>query len=325
MAEIRWIKVVVDLFEDEKMVLIETMEGADGLLVIWLKLLCLAGKQNNCGVFAMQNGQPYTESMLAAIFRREEAEVARALKIFEEFGMIERCGGAVVLKNWGKHQNFDKIEKSNDYMRRYMRQYREKQREIAKGEACKLNGKTNRKVNVNGPEENREEKRRTEERVYALSPVNEEAEAAEGADEAERFEQFWQAYPRKDGKVPAREAFDAAGIGEGEMAKLLGKLEQYKRSAQWTEAECYIPMASRFLKERRWEDEAPPAGKRGKSKHKLKNLQRDSEELAMLEEKWLNRGAADGGGKGAEGTEEEDFRAMLDRVRKQGVRDGARE
>ena len=45
MAEVKWIKIVTDIFDDEKILLIETLPEADSIIVIWLKLLCLAGKQ----------------------------------------------------------------------------------------------------------------------------------------------------------------------------------------------------------------------------------------------------------------------------------------
>ena len=111
MSEIKWIKIVVDIFDDEKILLIESLPEADSIIVIWFKLLCLAGKQNNSGVFVMNNQIPYTDKMLATIFRRKESTVKLALETFKNFGMIEIIDGAITIPNWGKHQNFDKIEK----------------------------------------------------------------------------------------------------------------------------------------------------------------------------------------------------------------------
>lgn len=159
MADVKWIKIMTDVFDDEKILLIESLPEADSIIVIWFKLLCLAGKQNNSGVFMMSNGIPYTDSMLATIFRRKEATVKMALQTFEQFGMVEVVDDAICIPNWSKHQNFDKIDKNNEYMREYMRNYREKQKAIA----CKPNSKVNSKVNVNALEENREDKKRKEE------------------------------------------------------------------------------------------------------------------------------------------------------------------
>lgn len=161
MAEVKWIKIVTDVFDDEKILMIESMPEADGMIVIWFKLLCLAGKQNNSGVFQM--GQmPYTDEMFSTIFRRPLNTVRLALKTFEQFGMIEIINNTVTIPNWGKHQNIDQIEARNAYMKNYMREYREKQKLISSGKPfCKLNGKANvSEADKNREEEIREEKNR---------------------------------------------------------------------------------------------------------------------------------------------------------------------
>ena len=110
MADVKWIKIVTDVFDDEKILMIETMPECDTIIVIWFKLLCLAGKQNNGGVFQM--GQiPYTDEMFAAIFRRPINTVRLALNTFERFGMIEIIRDTVTIPNWGKHQSLDAYEK----------------------------------------------------------------------------------------------------------------------------------------------------------------------------------------------------------------------
>lgn len=142
--EVKWIKIVTDIFDDEKILLIESMPERDGIIVIWFKLLCLAGKQNNGGVFMLNDRIPYTDEMLATIFRRNLNTVRLALQTFEQFGMIEIVNDTITIPNWGKHQNLDQLESKKKYMREYMQDYRQKQREIA----CKTNSKTNSKANV---------------------------------------------------------------------------------------------------------------------------------------------------------------------------------
>ena len=130
MADVKWIKITTDVFDDDKILLIESLPDADAIIVIWFKLLCLAGKQNNSGVFIMGNRIPYTEKMLATIFRRKETTVQLALQTFEQFGMIEFIDGVITLPNWGKHQSLDQIENKKEYMKKYMKEYREKQKRL---------------------------------------------------------------------------------------------------------------------------------------------------------------------------------------------------
>lgn len=166
MADVKWIKIMTDVFDDEKILLIESLPEADSIIVIWFKLLCLAGKQNNSGVFMMSNGIPYTDSMLATIFRRKEATVKMALQTFEQFGMIEVIDDAICIPNWGKHQSLEQIEARREYQREYQRNYRLKQKELIEAddaEESKCLHKRLHKHNVNTPDKNREEEKRIEE------------------------------------------------------------------------------------------------------------------------------------------------------------------
>ena len=45
MNEIKWIKLSVDMFDDEKIKLLEKMPEGDTMIVIWCKLLTMAGKE----------------------------------------------------------------------------------------------------------------------------------------------------------------------------------------------------------------------------------------------------------------------------------------
>ena len=153
MTEVKWIKICTDIFDDEKILLIENLPDADSIIVLWFKLLCLAGKQNNNGVFIMANRLPYTDSMLATIFRRKEKFVQRTLKVFEQYGMIEIINDTITIPNWEKHQNLDKLEQAREQTRKRVAKHREKQKEITEGNAL-CNGDVTRYSNVTVTESN---------------------------------------------------------------------------------------------------------------------------------------------------------------------------
>ena len=111
MASVKWIKIVVDIFDDEKMLLIDAMPDRDAIIVIWFKLLCMAGRQNNDGIFMLNDKVAYTDEMLSYIFRRPIATVRLALKAFEEFGMIRVVDDAITIPNWEKHQNTEQLKR----------------------------------------------------------------------------------------------------------------------------------------------------------------------------------------------------------------------
>ena len=131
MAEVKWIKIVVDIFDDEKIKLIEDLPDYDSIIVCWFKLLCLAGKQNNFGILMLNDRIPYTDEMLASVFRRPLQTVRLALETFEQFGMIEVINGTITIPNWEKHQNLDKMEEVREQTRKRVQRYRERQRLLA--------------------------------------------------------------------------------------------------------------------------------------------------------------------------------------------------
>ena len=130
MADVKWIKITTDIFDDEKILLIESMPAADSIIVIWFKLLTFAGKQNNNGVFLMSNRIAYTDEMLATIFRREVNTVRLALQTFEQFGMIEILNDVITIPNWNKHQTLDAYEKKKQRDRLYQAERRASQRAL---------------------------------------------------------------------------------------------------------------------------------------------------------------------------------------------------
>ena len=157
--DVKWIKIVTDIFDDEKMLFIEQLPEADSIIVIWFKLLTLSGKVNNGGVLIFNETMAYTDEMLATLFRRNINTVRLALETFKKFGMIDIIEDTITIPNWSKHQSLEQLEERKEYMRNYMRDYREKQKQLALGECkinSKVNSKSNGKANVNALEEERE-------------------------------------------------------------------------------------------------------------------------------------------------------------------------
>ena len=127
MGDFKWIKVATDIFDNEKMLLIESMPDASEIMLIWFKLLCLAGKNNHTGRFTI-GGKPYTDDIFAIIFRRPVEIVKRAMDIFEELGMIVRDNGVVCIKNWMNYQSIDQMEMVREQSKEKAAKYRENQK-----------------------------------------------------------------------------------------------------------------------------------------------------------------------------------------------------
>lgn len=160
MADVKWIKITTDIFDDEKILLIESLPDAYAIITVWFKLLCLAGKQNNSGVF-MMGKIAYTDKMLATIFRMKESTVTMALNTFEQFEMVEIIDGVITIPNWGKHQNLEQLEERRKYQREYQKEYRKKQKLLTAAESgeSKCLHKHLHESNVNSLEEDIEEEK----------------------------------------------------------------------------------------------------------------------------------------------------------------------
>lgn len=140
MSEIKWIKITTDIFDDEKICLIDALPDPDAILVIWFKILTLAGKHNSNGLLMMTDKVHYTDEMLATIFRRPLNTVRMALGVFEQFGMVEIIDGVITLPNWEKHQNIDGMEKIKEQTRNRVARHREKQKNLALGNVTVTHG-----------------------------------------------------------------------------------------------------------------------------------------------------------------------------------------
>lgn len=179
MAEVKWIKIVTDIFDDEKILLIESMPEHDAIIVIWFKLLCMAGKTNNSGVFTLNDKIAYTDEMLATIFRRPKTTVQLALKTFEQFGMIEIVDGVITIPNWGKHQSLDAYERKKERDRENKRRKRAEQKALAQksddvvarqSPDASTDGAKSRSLEEEGEEDKKEIRGRVEENTELPPP-----------------------------------------------------------------------------------------------------------------------------------------------------------
>jgi len=125
MSEIKWIKILTGIFDDEKIKLIDSMPDRDSVFTIWIKLLTLAGKINDNGCIYVNEDFPYTDEMLSTIFNRPLNTIRMALDIFRKFKMIEILkNGKIYICNWEKHQNIDGMDKIRQQNKLRQEKYR---------------------------------------------------------------------------------------------------------------------------------------------------------------------------------------------------------
>lgn len=128
MAEVKWIKMATNIWDNRKIVQIESLPDGDTIIVIWLKLLCLAGTTNDSGMVYFTKEIPYTEQMLATLFNRPLATIQFALKVFQEFEMISIIDDFLQISNWKKYQNIEGMDKIREQNRIRKQNQRERQK-----------------------------------------------------------------------------------------------------------------------------------------------------------------------------------------------------
>lgn len=132
MPDIKWIKITTEMFDDEKIRIIEAMPEADTLIVLWIRLICMAGKVNAGGHIFLAPNVPYNDEQLSAVFNRPLNTVRLALETFRRLQMIEIDGnGFISLPNFEKHQNIEGMERVRQLGAARVRKHREKVKLLA--------------------------------------------------------------------------------------------------------------------------------------------------------------------------------------------------
>ena len=138
MSEVKWIKIVTDIFDNKKIKQIEKIPNGDTILVIWFKLIVLAGVTNDDGLVYITDEIPYNSETLSNEFNKPLNEIKIALDIFQKFKMIEIIDDFIRLKNWQQYQNVDGLEKIREQTRLRVQKHRENQRLTLENDKCNV-------------------------------------------------------------------------------------------------------------------------------------------------------------------------------------------
>lgn len=106
------------------------MPDADTIIVIWFKLLCLAGTCNADGMVYFTPDIPYTDQMLARHFNRPLSTVQLALNIFQQYGMIEIVDNFLYISSWAKYQNIDGMELIREQNRKRQKEWYDRKKAL---------------------------------------------------------------------------------------------------------------------------------------------------------------------------------------------------
>ena len=128
MAEVKWIKITTDMFDNRKIKHLRKLPDGNNIVLIWVMLLTMAGRCNSNGMVFLTQNIPYTPKMLADELDFEENTVKLALQSLEQLEMIVTDNGFFTIPGWEEHQNAEALEKIREQNRIRKQKQREKQK-----------------------------------------------------------------------------------------------------------------------------------------------------------------------------------------------------
>ena len=247
MAEVKWIKINVDMFDDEKIKIIQSMPDGDALLVVWIKLITLAGKTNDGGYIYIAENMPYTDEMLSVIMNKPLNTIRLALDTFTKLGMIEIDVRGIYLVNFDKHQSLDRMEKIKEQnrIRKQRQREREKQLKLSENSISHVTGHAEvTSSHVTDIDIDKD--------IYI--DINKNILSKEQLEK--EFEEIWSMYPKKQGKSNALKSYIKArknGVDKERIWNGLGSYISYIKSNGT--ATQYIKNGSTWFNQECWNDD----------------------------------------------------------------------
>lgn len=134
MADVKWIKMIVGMFDGMSFKKIKRAKIGgesyrDKLTAVWFELMDLAARCNHNGALVGTDGIPFTDlDDIAVQIDRDEDELKLCMTFYLKEHMVVIEDNAYALSNWGVYQNVDGMEKIREQTRQRVAKCREKKR-----------------------------------------------------------------------------------------------------------------------------------------------------------------------------------------------------
>lgn len=228
--KIKWLKLDVNILNDEKIRLIRGYPDGDKILVLWIGLLTMAMKSSEPGVIKIADGLPYSDDELSKLFNLEIKTVQLGIELFMKFGMIQSTeGGMIEIVNFRKHQSIDEIEYKREKNREKVANWRRKKELLSRTNVTvTCNDVTNREDKI------RIDKNRIDQNTYD-DPL---------------FNEFWNLYDYKKSKPKCYKSF--IKLSDKDKINCIKSVQRYVDS---TPDKNYRKHPLTYINQRGWEDE----------------------------------------------------------------------
>lgn len=126
----KWIKLYINTFDNPKMAYIESLNNWKDVIIVWIKLLILAGECEAGGKIYVSKRVNFTSTTLSKKLRMNRTEVNKAVKELEILSMIEITSSYLItISNWERYQKLieiDELEKRKEQGRARSDRFRKK-------------------------------------------------------------------------------------------------------------------------------------------------------------------------------------------------------
>jgi predicted phage replisome organizer len=163
MAEVKWVKLTTDMFDNRKIRHLRRLPDGNSIVLIWVMLLTMAGRCNSSGMIFLTENIPYTPKMLADELDFEENTVKLALSALEQLNMIVTDNGFFSIAGWDEYQNIEGMEKIREQNRI------RKQKQRAKAALLEPGHVTSRDSHATDKEEDKEKEKKKKKEIKTYS------------------------------------------------------------------------------------------------------------------------------------------------------------
>ena len=260
-----YLKLKENFFDSEEMIILQNMP--DGYLYSDILMKLYLRSLKNEGKLMFKNLIPYTPSALAQVVRHQTGTVEKALKIFQDLGLVEMLdNGAIYMLDI---QNFiGESSTEADRIRKYRSQIKQDVQMLQQTND-KSTPEIEKEIDININNIYGQDDLDHKEQEKSVKPLWEE-----------QFEEFYKNYPKKVKKQDVKKWFKKNKPSSELFSSMMNSLEQFRGSKDWLKDKGqYIPYPSTWLNQKRWEDEEIGDIK-PKTEHK---------EIKMTEEEYLKK------------------------------------
>lgn len=260
-----YLKLKENFFDSEEMIILQNMP--DGYLYSDILMKLYLRSLKNEGKLMFKNLIPYTPSALAQVVRHQTGTVEKALKIFQDLGLVEMLdNGAIYMLDI---QNFiGESSTEADRIRKYRSQIKQDVQMLQQTNN-KSTPEIEKEIDININNIYGQDDLDHKEQEKSVKPLWEE-----------QFEEFYKNYPKKVKKQDVKKWFKKNKPSSELFSSMMNSLEQFRGSKDWLKDKGqYIPYPSTWLNQKRWEDEEIGDIK-PKTEHK---------EIKMTEEEYLKK------------------------------------